>query len=129
MRSPQANQNVTSPSRPTAPKGPSSPGNPANGYDTHAGFVRKFAGTMDSSATGVHTLKEHTPVFEGWNLVPLAGIPIVGLPFVGRFNNISNTWRDSAGILGGVLRTDSGKLFQAADVYTAADRAGTLGKK
>ncbi|MBB3728428.1 MULTISPECIES: hypothetical protein [Nonomuraea] len=91
--------------------------------------MRKFAGTMDSSATGVHTLKEHTPVFEGWNLVPLAGIPIVGLPFVGRFNNISHTWRDSAGILGGVLGTDSGQLFHAADVYMAAERAAAVPKK
>ncbi|MFE3455804.1 hypothetical protein ACFXJ8_43565 [Nonomuraea sp. NPDC059194] len=83
---------------------------------------------MDASATGVHQLKEHTPIFEGANLAPLAGIPIVGLLFVSRFNNISNTWRDSAGILGKVLTEDSGKMFRSADIYIAAEKAATVRK-
>ncbi|WP_157249295.1 hypothetical protein [Nonomuraea typhae] len=81
---------------------------------------------MDGSARGVNTLKEHTPVFEGWNLVPLAGVPIIGLAFVGRFNNISSIWKDSAGILGRTLTEDSGKMHRAADIYAAADQASTV---
>ncbi|MGN9786407.1 hypothetical protein ACTMTF_33625 [Nonomuraea sp. ZG12] len=88
--------------------------------------MRKFAGTMDDSATGVDTVRQRTPRFEGWNLAPMAGVPIVGLMFVGRFNTITDTWRDSAGILTEVLRTDSGKVSKAADNYVAAQRASTI---
>ncbi|MFI7454724.1 hypothetical protein ACIBQX_45135 [Nonomuraea sp. NPDC049714] len=88
--------------------------------------MRKFAGTMDDSATGVDTVRQWTPRFEGWNLAPMAGVPIVGLMFVGRFNTITDTWRDSAGILTEVLRTDSGKVSKAADNYVAAQRASTI---
>ncbi|MGP3934199.1 hypothetical protein [Nonomuraea sp. KM88] len=88
--------------------------------------VRKFAGIMDMSATGVDTVKEATPRFEGSSLIPLAGMPIVGLRFVSRFNTITDTWKDSAGILSEVLHTDSGKVSRAADNYVAAERAGTI---
>jgi hypothetical protein len=98
---------------------------PAKGYETDAGYVRKFAGTMDDSATGVDTVKERTPRFEGWDLAPMAGVPIVGLMFVNRLNTIADIWRDSAGILSEVLRTDSGKIDKAADNYVAAARAST----
>ncbi|TDD14539.1 hypothetical protein [Nonomuraea diastatica] len=81
---------------------------------------------MDASATGVNTLKEATPRFEGWSLAPLAGVPIVGLMFVNRFNTITDTWKDSAGILSEVLHTDSGKVSRAAENYAAAARAGTV---
>ncbi|TDD12824.1 hypothetical protein E1292_00780 [Nonomuraea deserti] len=109
---------------PTQPPGTSSGSH--DGYETSAKYVRKFAGTMDASATGVDTVKEATPRFEGWDLVPLAGVPIVGLMFVNRFNTITDTWKDSAGILSEVLRTDSGKVSRAADNYVAAERAGTV---
>lgn len=81
---------------------------------------------MDDSATGVDTVKQWTPRFEGWNLAPMAGIPIVGLMFVSRLNTIADTWRDSAGILTEVLRTDSGKVSKAADNYVAAQRSSTV---
>lgn len=99
---------------------------PAEGYETDAGYVRKFAGTMDGSATGVDAVRQRTPRFEGWNLSPMAGVPVVGLMFVNRLNTIADTWRDSAGILSEVLRTDSGKIYQAADNYVAAARANTV---
>ncbi|MEU7853302.1 hypothetical protein [Nonomuraea sp. NPDC049141] len=102
------------------------PDGPTKGYETNAGYVRKFAGTMDGSATGVDTVKQWTPRFEGWNLIPMAGVPIVGLMFVNRLNTIADTWRDSAGILSEVLRTDSGKIYKAADNYVAAARANTV---
>ncbi|MEU4226753.1 hypothetical protein AB0F17_20850 [Nonomuraea sp. NPDC026600] len=96
------------------------------GYETHAEHVRKFAGTMDDSATGVDTIKQSTPRFDGWNLIPMAGVPIVGLMFVNRLNTVADTWRDSAGILSEVLHTDSGKIYKAADNYVAAERANTV---
>ncbi|HUR02001.1 MAG TPA: hypothetical protein VM347_05650 [Nonomuraea sp.] len=99
---------------------------PTEGYETDAGYVRKFAGTMEDSATGVDTVKQWTPRFEGWNLIPMAGVPIVGLMFVNRLNTIADTWRDSAGILSEVLRTDSGKIYKAADNYVAAERSSTV---
>lgn len=107
-------------------KPPPDAGGPAGGYEVDAGYVRKFAGTMDDSATGVDAVKQWTPRFEGWSLAPMAGIPIVGLMFVNRFNTIADTWRDSAGILTEVLRTDSGKVAKAADNYVAAQRSSTI---
>ncbi|MEV0195785.1 hypothetical protein [Nonomuraea sp. NPDC050691] len=101
---------------------PDDTGNRPNGYDVSEGYVRKFAGTMDSSAVGVDTVKHWTPRFEGWHLIPMAGVPIVGLMFVDRFNTVSDAWQDCAGILSRLLRDDSGKVFQAADNYAAADR-------
>ncbi|GAA2356580.1 hypothetical protein [Nonomuraea africana] len=96
------------------------------GYEVQAGYVRKFAGTMGTSATGVDEIKQHIPRFEGWNLVPLAGVPVIGLAFVGRFNSIADLWCDSAGILGEVLRKDSDKVCRAADNYVAAEKASAL---
>ncbi|NUW44885.1 hypothetical protein [Nonomuraea rhodomycinica] len=103
---------------------PDDTGSP-NGYDVNEAFIRKFAGTMDSSATGVETVKHWTPRFEGWQLIPMAGVPIAGLLFVNRFNTVSDTWADCAGILSGLLRTDGGKIVKAADNYHAADHHST----
>ncbi|MEU8247152.1 hypothetical protein [Nonomuraea sp. NPDC048916] len=109
------------------PVDPDHPGGPATGgYDVHTGYVKSFAGVMGASADGVEVVERQTPRFEGWNLVPLAGIPIVGVPFAGRFNTIADTWRDSAGILADMLRTDSGKVSRAADNYHAAETAGAV---
>ncbi|MEO3793266.1 hypothetical protein ABGB14_23900 [Nonomuraea sp. B10E15] len=111
---------------PEPTQAPDTSGGSQGGYETSVSHVRKFAGIMDISATGVDTVKEATPRFEGWSLIPLAGIPIVGQIFVSRFNTITDTWKDSAGILSEVLRTDSGKVSRAADNYVAAERAGTI---
>ncbi|MEV0617192.1 hypothetical protein AB0I81_27990 [Nonomuraea sp. NPDC050404] len=87
-----------------------------------AGSIDRFAGTMSGTAQGVSQLKEHTPRFDGMDLAPLAGVPIVGLMFVSRFNRISDTWKDSAGILQNVLKADSDKVTKAAQNYRAAER-------
>ncbi|MEV6860987.1 hypothetical protein AB0M44_08275 [Streptosporangium subroseum] len=77
---------------------------------------------MSGAAVGVQELKNSTPRFEGWNLVPLAGIPIIGMPFVGRFNGISDLWADSADILRGVLTRSGEKLMRSADNYAQANQ-------
>jgi hypothetical protein len=77
---------------------------------------------MSGAAVGVDELKNSTPRFEGWNLAPLAGIPIIGLPFVGRFNTISDIWADSAGILGSVLTQSGEKLLRSAENYALANQ-------
>ncbi|GAA2290533.1 hypothetical protein GCM10010149_41920 [Nonomuraea roseoviolacea subsp. roseoviolacea] len=115
---------ISATQRPTPDETGRGPGG-SGGYDVNGGYVRKFAGTMDSSATGVDTVKHWTPRFEGWQLIPMAGVPIAGLLFVDRFNTVSDTWRDCAGILSELLRADSGKVFQAADNYAAADHHST----
>ncbi|MEU8056579.1 hypothetical protein [Microbispora bryophytorum] len=109
------------PARDPAPGGGSS-GLP--GYEVAASFIRKFAGTVDGSAEGVRRMKDATPRFEGGNLAPLAGVPIVGLAFVHRFNAVSDTWSGAAGILGDALRRDGETLVRAADNYVAAEKAG-----
>ncbi|MFI7616275.1 hypothetical protein E1286_11145 [Nonomuraea terrae] len=76
---------------------------------------------MQSTATGVNLAGNRTPRFEGWNLAPLAGMPQIGLRFVGRLNAIADTWRDSTGILGNVLRDDSDKIIKSAANYRAAN--------
>ncbi|XVQ87377.1 hypothetical protein ACQP2K_08180 [Microbispora siamensis] len=89
-----------------------------------AGFIRKFAGTVGGSADGVGRLRDATPRFHGWNLAPLAGVPIVGLTFVHRFNSVSDTWSSAAGVLGDALHRDGETLVKAADNYVAAEKAG-----
>ncbi|WP_185949512.1 hypothetical protein [Microbispora sp. KK1-11] len=88
-------------------------------------FIRKFAGAVGGSADGVRRLRDATPRFQGWNLAPLAGVPIVGLTFVHRFNSVSETWSNAAGVLGDALHTDGETLVRAADNYVAAEKAGT----
>ncbi|SDH82421.1 hypothetical protein SAMN05421869_103341 [Nonomuraea jiangxiensis] len=80
---------------------------------------------MDGAGQGVHQVNQRTPRFEGWNLAPLVGVPIVGLWFVGRYNNIADTYRDSATILGNLLKNDSTKLITSAANYRAANPGGT----
>ncbi|MEU6425890.1 hypothetical protein ABZ860_08300 [Microbispora sp. NPDC046973] len=111
---------VTQAAFPAGPGG-GPPGPP--GYEVAAGFIRKFAGTVGGSADGVRRLGDATPRFQGWNLAPLAGIPIVGLAFVHRFNFVSDTWSTAAGILGDALHTDGETLVRAADNYVAAEKA------
>ncbi|MEV0591874.1 hypothetical protein [Nonomuraea cavernae] len=110
--------------RPVDPDRPGSTG--TGGYGVHTTYLKSFAGTMGTSADGVDVVKQSAPRFDGWNLVPLAGVPIIGLPFVGRFNTIADTWRDSAGVLVDVLRADSGKVSRAADNYHAAETANAV---
>ncbi|GGO04413.1 hypothetical protein [Microbispora bryophytorum] len=112
---------VRDPVRDPAPGGGSS-GLP--GYEVAASFIRKFADTVDGSADGVRRMKDAAPRFEGGNLAPLAGVPIVGLAFVHRFNTVSDTWSGAAGILGDALRRDGETLVRAADNYVAAEKAG-----
>ncbi|WP_432930043.1 hypothetical protein ACQPZZ_07140 [Microbispora sp. CA-135349] len=106
------------------PAGPSGDPSGLPGYEVAVGFIRKFAGTVGGSAEGVRRLKDATPRFEGWTLAPLAGVPVVGLAFVHRFNAVSDTWSDAAGVLGDALRRDSETLVRAADNYVAAEKAG-----
>ncbi|MEV4328345.1 hypothetical protein [Microbispora rosea] len=112
---------VTSPAGPGGGPGGGSSGLP--GYEVAANFIRKFAGTVGGSADGVRRLGDATPRFQGWNLAPLAGIPIVGLTFVHRFNAVSDTWSNAAGILGDALHRDGETLVRAADNYVAAEKA------
>ncbi|MEU6407431.1 hypothetical protein [Microbispora sp. NPDC046933] len=93
------------------------------GYEVAAGFIRKFADAVGGSADGVRRLRDATPRFQGWNLTPLAGIPIVGLASVHRFNSVADTWSDAAGILGDALHRDGETLVRAADNYVAAEKA------
>ncbi|MCK2221301.1 hypothetical protein MF672_046985 [Actinomadura sp. ATCC 31491] len=93
------------------------------GYESRTGSIDAFAGVMTDSARGVHLVKQRTPRFEGWNLAPLAGVPVVGLMFTDRFNRIADTWSDSARILGDVLHRDAGKVTLSAGNYRAAEQA------
>jgi hypothetical protein len=112
----------------SAPASPAPPGGPPlPGYEVAAGYITKFAGNVDGSATAVDRLKAGSPRFEGWNLAPLAGVPLLGLFFVQRCNAISDEWANSAGILRDLLRTDSARLNRAAANYIAAEKASIAG--
>ncbi|WP_285772936.1 hypothetical protein [Microtetraspora sp. NBRC 13810] len=82
---------------------------------------------LDDSATALHALKGSSPEFEGWNLAPVGGIPLVGLPYVNRLNSVSRTWGDSAAILGDSLRSDGGTMVRAAENYDASEIANMTG--
>ncbi|MEU8172933.1 hypothetical protein AB0C14_08645 [Microbispora hainanensis] len=120
---PQAPQPTTPPA--ATPGGRNADAGALPGYEVAASFIRKFAGTMGGSAEGVRRLGDATPRFQGWNLAPLAGVPIVGLTAVHRFNAVSDTWSSAAGILGDALHTDGETLLRAADNYVAAEQAST----
>ncbi|MFG1941923.1 hypothetical protein [Nonomuraea sp. NPDC048826] len=96
-------------------------GSGQSGYESAIGYLDSFAGTMTEAAEGVGLVRQRTPRFEGWNLAPLAGMPVVGLMFVNRFNTIADTWSDSAGILRDVLVTDAGKISRSALNYRRAE--------
>ncbi|GAB3152153.1 hypothetical protein [Microbispora hainanensis] len=119
----QAQQPTATPATP--PGGRNADAGAVPGYEVAASFIRKFAGTVSGSADGVRRLGDATPRFQGWNLAPLAGVPIVGLTAVHRFNTVSDTWSSAAGILGDALRTDGETLVRAADNYVAAEKAST----
>ncbi|MEU4327479.1 hypothetical protein [Nonomuraea dietziae] len=83
--------------------------------------LMKFADLMYSCAQNVSDIRAITPRFEGWNLVPGAGLPLIGLLYYNRFNSISDTWADCARILQTVLETDSKKVADAAVNYRSAE--------
>lgn len=117
----RAPQPATTPAAP--PGGRNADAGAMPGYEVAASFIRKFAGTVGGSAEGVRRLGDATPRFQGWNLAPLAGVPIVGLTAVHRFNTVSDTWSSAAGILGDALHADGETLVRAADNYVAAEKA------
>lgn len=94
------------------------------GYEVETSHLDAFSGTMQSAATGVGMTGGRTPRFEGWDLAPLAGVPLVGLMFVGRLNTIADTWRESSDILADVLKSDSEKITRSAAHYRAANPSG-----
>lgn len=94
---------------------------PGEGYETEIGYIEGFAGTMGDTAESVRQVSQRTPRFAGWNLVPLAGVPVIGLAFVNRLNTIADTWIDSAGILDDLLRTDSARIARSAANYRQAE--------
>ncbi len=123
---PQTPKPTTAPATPPAGQsgGPNGGSSGLPGYEVATGFIRKFAGAVGGSADGVRRLRDATPRFQGWNLAPLAGVPIVGLTFVHRFNSVSETWSNAAGVLGDALHRDGETLVRAADNYVAAEKAG-----
>ncbi|MEW9546966.1 hypothetical protein [Nonomuraea sp. NPDC050783] len=114
-----------SPSASGKPPAGQAPGDRSNlpGYAALTSGIDAFAGTMNDSAQGVHLTKQRTPRFEGWNLAPLAGVPVVGLMFTNRFNTITDTWSDSARLLSDMLRRDAGKVTRSAANYRQAEHA------
>ncbi|MGW0801889.1 hypothetical protein [Nonomuraea sp. NPDC002799] len=115
------------PAIPRQPTRPTDPGGKSNltGYEIEIGILDTFGGTLASTGRGVHMIKERVPRFEGWNLVPLAGVPAVGQMFVGRFNTIADVWSDTLGILGNTLTKDGGRITTVAANYRAAHPAGS----
>ncbi|MFI6451997.1 hypothetical protein ACIBF6_10610 [Streptosporangium amethystogenes] len=95
------------------------------GLEVATDKLRSFANVMTTSAVNVDGIKAATPRFEGWNLVPAAGIPLIGLLYVNRLNTISDVWADCAGILREVLEVDGELLVTVADNYRAAEEKST----
>ncbi|MBG0815340.1 hypothetical protein [Planomonospora sp. ID82291] len=93
------------------------------GYEVAAGHLEKFAGITGAAATEVQGTVDGTPRFEGWNLVPLAGVPLVGLLFVNRLNAVADTWADGAKILRETLGSDAERLMRVAATYVQVERA------
>lgn len=96
------------------------------GYEVDVQYARKFAKTVDDTATDVDVMKRATPRFDGWQLAPMCGVPVVAQMFIGRLNVIADTWADCAGILAGQLHADSGKVSRAVGNYVAAEQASTV---
>lgn len=92
-----------------------------DGVEFRTDTIASFAEVMDLAANVVDQLKAATPRFDGGNLAPVVGIPMIGLVFVGRLNDVADTWADCAEILRGVLEKDGGKLFKVAENYRAAN--------
>ncbi|MER7363342.1 hypothetical protein [Nonomuraea wenchangensis] len=120
---PVASPSASPSAKPPGKQDPATDKSNLTGYQTSTGTIDAFAGAMTDSGDGVHLVKQRTPRFEGWNLAPLAGVPVVGLMFTNRFNTIADTWRDSAGILGDVLRRDADKVTLSASNYRQAEQA------
>lgn len=93
------------------------------GYEVSTGKIETFSHVMQLASVVMHGLERSTPRFEGWNLVPGAGVPAIGLLFVNRLNHIADTWSDCARLLRGVLEDDSKKLASVAVRYRAAHGA------
>ncbi|MEV4892476.1 hypothetical protein AB0K48_24160 [Nonomuraea sp. NPDC055795] len=83
--------------------------------------IVSFAKVMNSSADVVGAVQSATPRFEGWNLAPVAGVPMIGLMFVGRLNTIADAWADCAGVLREVLKEDGHKLMKVAQNYRSTN--------
>ncbi|MCC5575751.1 hypothetical protein IMZ11_08875 [Microtetraspora sp. AC03309] len=92
-----------------------------NGFEVATDKLGSFANVMTTSAVHVNQIKAATPRFESWNLVPVAGIPSIGLLYVNRLNTISDVWADCAGVLKEVLEVDGGLLVTVAGNYRAAE--------
>lgn len=92
-----------------------------DGFEVRTDSIVSFAQVMDMSATTVDQLKVLVPRFQGWNLAPFSGIPILGLMYVNSLNTIADAWGDCAEILREVLEKDSQKLFKVAENYHAAN--------
>ncbi|MFD9941191.1 hypothetical protein ACFWYW_44375 [Nonomuraea sp. NPDC059023] len=92
-----------------------------DGVEFRSDTIMSFAKVMDSAADVVSMLQTATPRFEGSNLAPVAGVPMIGLMFVSRLNAIADAWADCAAILREVLKEDGHKLMRVAQNYRAAN--------
>ncbi|MFI6602716.1 hypothetical protein ACIBHX_41230 [Nonomuraea sp. NPDC050536] len=93
------------------------------GYAVATGNIETFSRVMSMASVTMHGLERSTPRFEGWNLAPGAGVPVIGLLFVNRLNRIADTWSDCARLLREVLEDDSKKLASVAARYRTAHGA------
>ncbi|WP_431898391.1 hypothetical protein [Nonomuraea sp. bgisy101] len=111
----------------TIPTSPAEPGLPAptpgdhGGTEYDTGAITGFGRSLEMAGKSVALLGPSTPVFEGSDKFPFAGIPVVGLFFVHRFNEIAETWADCAGLLEGVLGKECEKFFQVAKNYSTTE--------
>jgi hypothetical protein len=100
----------------------------APGYEVAADDLTKFAATLFQDGNRYSGVRDKVPAFGGWEYVPFVGVPIVGLAFVGRYNETSQLMKDALGALGSALDNagDRLKTVAANDLITEQNNTAKL---
>jgi hypothetical protein len=94
----------------------------APGYEVAADDLTKFAATLSQDGNRYSGVRDKVPAFSGWEYVPFVGVPIVGLAFVGRYNDTAELMKDALGALGSALTDAGDRLKTVAANYLTTEQ-------
>jgi hypothetical protein len=93
------------------------------GYVVATDHLRIFSNGLDSVSQRCNQCKSQVPLFEGWDLVPGTGMPVVGLFFASNYNEYANVFKDALAAMAAALDVAHQKLNGVASSYAATEAA------
>lgn len=92
------------------------------GFKVAADHLVNFAHAFSTAGGRYDHHIKGLPKFEGADLIPMAGLPLIGLAFAGDFNTVTDNISNAFSEMKRVTEDTGSKLVTQANTYVAAEQ-------